>query len=313
MLFWCAPWSGLWERRIVSTLLSLLANTMANHSRVEVHVSLSRDEAHALRFARTSSERVQAIVVPRHKLDELSKYDDRKHFAVYFLFDESRTDVYIGQAIKPRKRIYEQYRKKQFWTTAVVMMSNTAQSFTGEMIDWLEWHCARTAHSAGRCHVKGEKYPDNPDAITGGDEIFSDIATILSVLGFPVFDPEDTPDTDLTNGTLAASISNVVFRCRGKDAEATGTPAERGFLVRKGSLARKHIAPASRKTVGRVQKQLLDEGVLVEEGEAKLRFTKDFKFLSSSGAASLVLGHIACGPLEWKNEDRKSLREIMQP
>jgi hypothetical protein len=146
---------------------------------------------------------VRAILVPRNHLDSFDEhqYDDRRHKAVYLLFSESRKTVYIGQAKKPHQRLYNHRRTKRFWTTAVVAMSNTANSFKGEALDWLEWQCVQAATEAGRCTIKGSRHPDDPDTVNGGDEIFADLRTLVSVLGYPVFEPQ--ADEDAVAGSSA--------------------------------------------------------------------------------------------------------------
>ncbi|WP_164103721.1 DUF4357 domain-containing protein [Candidatus Laterigemmans baculatus] len=99
-----------------------------------------------------------------------------------------------------------------------------------------------------------------------------------------------------------------VFLLKAKDAEAMGTPVEDGFLVHKGGLARKEIAPSARDSVSPVRRRLISEGVLKDEG-AQLRFTRDYPFGSPSGAAAAVLGRSANGWTEWKLADGRTLSE----
>jgi 5-methylcytosine-specific restriction protein B len=96
------------------------------------------------------------------------------------------------------------------------------------------------------------------------------------------------------------------FELNGKDAHAIGVWTEDGFIVRAGAIARKEIVPSGPNFVASVRKRLLSEGVLVEEEEG-LRFLKDWRFDSPSGAASAVLGRAANGWTEWKSADGQTL------
>ena len=92
------------------------------------------------------------------------------------------------------------------------------------------------------------------------------------------------------------------YEIRGKDAEGKGNLVDDGFIVKAGSLARREIVPSAQSTVPVVHKQLIADGVLVEDG-INLRFIKDHLFKSPSGATAAMLGRTANG---WKNIVRPS-------
>lgn len=99
------------------------------------------------------------------------------------------------------------------------------------------------------------------------------------------------------------------FILKGKDAEAYGSPTDEGFVVKFGALARKEIVPSAIDSVTPVRERLLAEGIL-EDQDGQLRFTKDYRFDSPSGAAAAVLGRTANGWVEWKHPDGRSLSEV---
>ena len=99
------------------------------------------------------------------------------------------------------------------------------------------------------------------------------------------------------------------FELKGKDAQAVGIMTDDGFLVQAGALARKEIVPSAVDSVTPVRKRLLSEGVLVEEGDG-LRFVKDHRFDSPSGAAAAVLGRTANGWIEWTRSDGATLSKV---
>jgi 5-methylcytosine-specific restriction enzyme B len=99
------------------------------------------------------------------------------------------------------------------------------------------------------------------------------------------------------------------FYLKGKDAEATGTLTEEGFVVKAGAVARKDIVPSAIDSVTPARQRLLDDGVL-EDHDGQYRFTQDYRFDSPSGAAAAVLGRTANGWREWKHSDGRSLSEV---
>ena len=84
---------------------------------------------------------------------------------------------------------------------------------------------------------------------------------------------------------------------------------EEGFVVLAGSSGRPETLP-SFKNHGyhRVREQLLEQGVLVTDGD-RIRFTRDHLFQSPSGAAACVSGRAANGWAEWKDSSGRTLAE----
>ncbi len=83
---------------------------------------------------------------------------------------------------------------------------------------------------------------------------------------------------------------------------AYGQEAEGEFFVLEGSQARREWA-ASGHNYQRLHQQLREEGVLVEDENDLLRFSRDYAFSSPSAAAAMVVGRSANGRAEWKRED----------
>ena len=95
----------------------------------------------------------------------------------------------------------------------------------------------------------------------------------------------------------------------GKDAEATGTLTDDGFVVKAGAIARKEVVPSAIDSVTPVRQRLLSDGIL-EDHNGQLRFTQDCTFDSPSGAAAAVLGRTSNGWIEWKQSDGRTLSEV---
>lgn len=96
---------------------------------------------------------------------------------------------------------------------------------------------------------------------------------------------------------------------KGKDAEGRGVFTDKGFIVKKGSIARREIVPSAQDTVPAVHQRLISEGVLEAQGD-NLLFVEDHLFDSPSGAAAAVLGRSANGWKEWKRADGQSLSKV---
>ncbi len=85
----------------------------------------------------------------------------------------------------------------------------------------------------------------------------------------------------------------------------------KGFVVCKGSQAVRQVAPSIHNYLITLRKDLVDQGVLVEEGEHYC-FTQDQVFQSPSTAAGAVQGRSANGRIDWKTKDGRTLKELQE-
>jgi hypothetical protein len=223
---------------------------------------------------------------------------------VYFLFGEgenaAKPFVYVGQTEEIRKRLDNHNSKKDFWRTVVLITSRT-QSFTQAHIRYLEWHCLCKAKEVKRYDVKNDQTPAKPKLTEPMEadclEVFDTLSVLISTLGYPVFEPI----------TKAGYVDR--FFCKGPDADAAGELVEDGFVVFKGSRARKELAPSAVTLVTNLRQPLIDDGILTEDKQQYL-FTEDYLFPTPSTAAKVVLGRSANGWDEWKNKNEKTLSEV---
>lgn len=83
---------------------------------------------------------------------------------------------------------------------------------------------------------------------------------------------------------------------------ATGTLLNKRLTVHSGSRARLDLASSASDALRQRRKDLLDEGVLVPEGDS-LRFTRDYTFPSANQAISQVVGGSKNAMQAWKTRD----------
>ena len=278
---------------------------MTTPQKTVVHVTLPTGEPRGIRIAEIGERTVRAFVVPRSMLGDFGHIGDwTRCYAVYLLVGTSegaeKPDVYIGETTKLWGRLNEHDRDpdKDFWQTAVALIK-TNRSFREDEIKWLELYCIQSANEVNRFHVVNPSTPAPRDEPEGMADVSGTLSILLSVLGYPVFEP-------------AAGVrpTRMLF-CRGRAAHATGALVEDGFVVRKDSVARRGIAAGSKKKLAPVRQQLVDDGILVEE-EGGLRFTQDYLSSSCSAAAAVVLGFGVNGFDRWKDADGKTLGELKQ-
>lgn len=129
----------------------------------------------------------------------------------------------------------------------------------------------------------------------------------------------DTPHTDGSSAspsgspprsdTTADVPATDLLHARGPDCSAIGRDTPDAFYVLKGSLARKQAVPTLSKYHAKLRHQLLEQGVLVEDGRS-YRFATDWSFGSASAAACVVLGGSANGLRDWQDDQGRSLGDL---
>ncbi len=277
---------------------------MANPHAKTLQIFLPTGEPRGIRIAELTTRIVQAVLIPRSDLSTAKTRPELDHLSVYFLFGDSeeaaKPIVYVGQTEDVRKRIDSHNSNKDFWQTAILVISKT-NSFTQAHIRYLEWYGIKKAQEIGRYTLNNEQIPSKPFVPEPMEadllDAFDTLTTLLATLGYPVFEP------------IFKNNAAEQFFLKGKDTEAVGELVEDGFVVRAGAIARIEVVPSALDKVPAIRKKLSDSGILVME-DGQLRFTQDYLFNTPSGAATTILGRSSNGWVDWKNKDGKTLDEV---
>ncbi len=274
-----------------------------------VQIFLPDGNAQSLRVAEITSRTVQAVQIPRQKLDVAERRDEVHRVGVYFLFgevgdDASKPPAYIGEAENCLQRVAGHHRRKDFWTTAVTITSKT-RSFTKAHARRLEYDCIRTAQTAQRFRLQNTQTPAEPHIpeamLAELRDNFGTIETLLSMLGFPILNPLPT-EKDTGSG-------QPKLYCQGNGATATGEYTEDGLVVFEGSAARLETTPSAPEAIERRRKNLRADGVLQRQDD-RLVFRENHAFNSPSAASGVVLGRSSNGWSEWTDDAGRTLDQL---
>ena len=253
---------------------------------------------------------------PRSKLAELVQRPECGRTGVYFLVgpdpdDSLRTRVYIGESDDVAQRLKQHNRPealdgtgggKDFWER-VCLITSKDQNLTKAHAKYLESQLIQIAGQAGRCVVgngTAHSYNNLPESDRADMAFFLEqIRIVLPVLGFDFLRELTKPSAPPSNTTAAPVTRSPRFtldvpRYR---ISAIGQEIDGEFFVLKGSRARAEWVGTERGYQG-LFKQLVDEGVLVADGE-HLSFSDDYAFSSPSAAAAVVSGRSANGRTSW--------------
>lgn len=261
-------------------------------------------EPRGVRIAEITTRIIQAVVVPRAKLDEGLRRPELAGVGLYVLFGDTSAMslplAYVGEAEDCCARLKQHNRNKDFWNTAVAIVSRTG-SFTKAHGKLLEWLAVRKAIAAGRFqleNVNAGSEPVVPEWMQADvAEVFETAEVLLSTLGLPLFEP------------AAGHTSDSVFFCKRGGADARGVYNEDGFVVLTGSIARRETTSSAHDGLLAKREELVSSGVLTKVREG-FRFERDMAFSSPSAAAALVTGGSANGWIEWRDSAGKTLDDV---
>ncbi|EIK72364.1 GIY-YIG catalytic domain protein [Pseudomonas synxantha BG33R] len=249
---------------------------------------------------------------PRSKLAELVQRPECARTGVYFLVgpdpdDSLRTRVYIGESDDVAQRLKQHNRPeeqggKDFWER-VCLITSKDQNLTKAHAKYLESQLIQIATQTGRCVVgngTAHSYNNLPESDRADMAFFLEqIRIVLPVLGFD-FLRELTKPSAPTSSIAAAPVSRsprFALELPRYRISAQGQEIDGEFFVLKGSKARAEWVGTERGYQG-LFKQLVDEGMLVADGE-HMRFSDDCAFSSPSAAAAVVSGRSANGRTSW--------------
>jgi hypothetical protein len=270
-----------------------------------IQIFLPGGDPRGIRIAEITTRIVQAIEVPRSLLPDFVKMPESAQVGVYFLFGREEEGgeprVYIGQTGELRARLSSHNQNKDFWERAVVVVSRT-NSLTQTHALFLEWHSLQQARQAGRYadeNGNAGSRPHTPAPLEADCmEIFDTARTLLSTLGYPLFEAVAEPSNPVA--------AREVFTCTASGIQGRGLYTPEGFVVLKDSVGRRDNVPSMIPSFLNARQRLLESGVMKVVGKTVV-FTKDHLFTSPSLAAIALLGRSANGWKEWKGPDGRTL------
>lgn len=276
-----------------------------------IQIYLPDGDPHGIREAELTTRIVKVIEVPRSILQNFLKMPESSQVGVYFLLgssdDGSDSKVYIGQTGDLSQRLNRHNRDKDFWDRVVVLISKT-NSLTTTHALFLEWHCLQEARKAGRFSDENGNSGSRPHipAPLEADclEIFETAQTLLSTLGFPLF--------DALSGPSASSSNSGVFTCSASGANGRGIYNQEGFVVLKDSSGRIDVVDSFIGSAGeRLRSRLIETAIMRVDGD-RVFFEKDHLFKSPSTASSVLLGRSSNGWMDWRDAQNKTLSSVIR-
>ena len=246
------------------------------------------------------------FVSPRASFKDLLKRDELNKSGVYFFIGQDeetgRLKVYIGEADVLNNRLYGR-NSEDFWNEVVVCVSKD-ESLDKASVRYIESVLVQKALVDKQCDLQNGNTPEIKNLseanIAVMDEFIDKIIFMLSMLGYKIIRPK----------VVLQEEKSPLLYCIGPQAKATGRETDEGFIVYKGSTARTKETPSWELGGRNLRKKLIENGVLRAKDKDLLEFTQDYVFNSSSAASGIVLARSSSGPTDWRDKNRKTLKEI---
>ena len=270
-----------------------------------VKIFVPDGDPEGLRVIEKSNWTGQGIVFPRSLFTEVRDREELKRTGVYVLWGPGGSGqlprAYMGEGGVLLPRLDSHAKNKDFWTHGIAFTSKD-QSLNKAHVQYLEARLVQLAAEAKRCELDNTNVPQMP-ALSGADtadaELYlADMLLCLPVVGVSFFEKPQGPTGKSRELFLSA-----------KGIQARGYEGPGGFVVRSGSQAVKNEVASIHTYLSDLRKALLNQNIFEDTGTA-YRLAQDYIFTSPSTAAGVLLGRSANGRAEWKDAERRSLKEI---
>lgn len=279
---------------------------MVTNTPKTIQIFLPSGDPHGIRVAEITTHIVQVIDVPRSLLPEFLKMKESGRVALYFLFggDNEERQVYIGQTGDLHERLKVHQSGKDFWERVLVLVSRT-ENMTQTHALCLEWLCIQQSCEAGRYKVHNGNSGSQPDTTAPIEaecqEFFGTAATLLSVLGYPIFSSVSTKSEYSTEA--------IIYSCTAAGSDGRGLYTPDGFVVLEGSVGKIQSWSNRPEKLEEDRFELANRGVVQIEDD-RVTFLTDHLFNSPSAAAVFLAGYAVNGWKRWKADDGRTLHDI---
>ncbi|WP_341937986.1 GIY-YIG nuclease family protein [Marinimicrobium sp. C2-29] len=256
------------------------------------------------------------LMTPRTQLSAALKRAEARYTGVYLLIgeDDKGPLAYIGESEDIGGRIKNHDTMKDWWTT-VILITSAANNLHKAHVKYLESRLVEEARRIGKIALDNGNTPPRSSLNEAGqanmESFLEHILMVLPALRIDCFlahtrpsSPSLAPKAGTQEGDAPVEF---ILRTPKHDIEATAVLENGEFVVQAGSRT-SHKWKGAHHTYANLFDELVDTGVLVEQGQGRA-FSDNYAFKSPSAAAAVVNGRPANGTIEWKLVDGKTYKE----
>lgn len=260
----------------------------------------------------------KAIYSPRATVNKIMNRQEFDNPGIYCLkgdltddaFDEK---IYIGEAENIKSRLKQHLSDPNKDFKELIFFVSKDELLTKTQIRYLESRLVQLALAAKTAQIDNGNSPSLPTLheadISDMEYFLEQIKLILPVMGFK-FLISSTADQKPVETSEESKVHETYF-IKTRTFKATMTETDQGYIVAKGSEAKKSLSKSCTETYINMRRKLVETKIMVESGD-KLIFAEDAVFNSPSAASNMVLGRNSNGFTEWVNEKGLTFKEIQE-
>lgn len=259
----------------------------------------------------------KSIYSPRASINKLMYRPEFNNPGVYCLkgdpadeaFDEK---IYIGEAENIKSRIKQHLSDPSKDFKEVIFFVSKDELLTKTQIRYLESRLVQLAREAKTAEVENGNLPGLPTLheadISDMEYFLEQIKLILPVMGFKFLISSTLKQPTLSEDHFN-STKSFEYQIKTKTFKAKMVETDQGYVVLKGSEAKKGLSKSTTETYRNLRRKLIETQILIEKGDIFV-FNDDAIFSSPSAASNMVLGRNSNGYTEWVTEGGQSFKEI---
>ncbi len=272
-------------------------------------------KAYGPRTAEIGNWSGKAIYSPRANISKIIARDEFSRPGVYCLRSNPENDayqerVYIGEAERIGDRLRNHLGKKEF--TEYIGFISKDEFLTKSHIKYLESRLVTLAREAKSAEIENSVDPSPPmlpePDIDDMEFYLEQIKLILPTMGFNFLIPSVVSASVVQEREEVVKQDEPVYAIRTPKLLAHMKETDDGYIVLKGSEARRAYTKSYESYWIKMREKMLDNGTLRVEGD-KIIFVEDAIFTSVSAAAAIVQGRQANGNVDWVDQHGRTYKE----
>jgi predicted GIY-YIG superfamily endonuclease len=261
----------------------------------------------------------KAIYSPRSSINKIINRSEFNNPGVYCLKGDPTDDafdekIYIGEAENIRTRLKQHLSDSNKDFKELIFFVSKDELLTKTQIRYLESRLVQIAIEAKTAQIDNGNSPSLPTLheadISDMEYFLEQIKLILPVMGFKFLISSTIKESD-KNYTDDEKLAHETYLIKTKTFKATMKETDQGYIVSKGSEAKKGLSKSCTETYRNMRRKLLETDIM-QESEDKLIFTEDTIFNSPSAASNMVLGRNSNGFTEWVTKTGLTFKEVQE-
>ena len=269
------------------------------------------------RFSEIGNWVGKAVYCPRSSIQRIIGRSEFDNPGIYCLkgdptdeaFDER---IYIGEAENIKSRLKQHLSDPNKDFKELIFFISKDELLTKTQIRYLESRLVQIAIEAKTAQIDNGNSPSLPTLheadISDMEYFLEQMKLILPVMGFNFLISSTASNSKLNIEGNENKIHST-FYIKTKTFKATMQETDQGYIVLKGSEAKRKLSPSCTETYRNMRRKLVETNIMMEKN-GELYFAEDAVFNSPSAASNMVLGRNSNGYTEWVDRKGKSFKEI---